>query len=275
LLEQAEGDLRLQTNAFDGDRLVGIPVKDLSVSELRARAANELYKATMESWEEGLALMQRAVSLNPLDGMSLAMRVEAQLMLYGARYKPMPDDVQKRCAEDLNTAVMQIPKSDYVIWVRGNFRLALQDDVMGARADLKRCRLLNPAYLENHELEGQILLREADFSGADVAFSRLVERGEQDPLQPYRLFMRGVTRFCAGNFEGAAQDASAAHDLRPNEAGHLKLRAMALTEMHLHEQARQCLNAAQRLPQDPVLKAKPPVLPPELCWVLDKLKPTA
>ncbi|WP_271952894.1 hypothetical protein, partial [Ruegeria faecimaris] len=89
VLEQAEGDLRLQTNAFDGDRLAGLPVDDLSVSELRARAANEFYKVTIESWEEALSLIERAISLNPLDGMSLCMRVEAQLMLHGARYKIM------------------------------------------------------------------------------------------------------------------------------------------------------------------------------------------
>lgn len=273
VMEQAEGDLRLQTNAFDGDRLASLPVEDLSVSELRARAANEFYKVTVESWEEALALIERAISLSPLDGMARCMRVEAQLMLYGACYESMPDDIRKRCEDDLNTAVMQLPKSDYVIWARANFRLAVQDDASGARADLKRGRQLNPAYLENHELEGQILLREGDFVGADAAFSRLVERGEQDPLQPYRLFMRGVARYCNGNFQGAAEDASVAHDMRPNEAGHLKLRAMALTEMQLHEQAEACLHAAQNLSQAPMMTTKPPVLPPECRWVLDRLKP--
>ncbi|MGA9412228.1 MAG: adenylate/guanylate cyclase domain-containing protein [Roseobacter sp.] len=273
VLEQAEGDLRLQTNAFDGDRLASLPVEDLSVSELRARAANEFYRVTIESWEEALVLIERAISLSPLDGMARCMRVEAQLMLYGARYESMPDDIRKRCEGDLNTAVMQLPKSDYVIWARANFRLAVQDDAPGARADLKRGRQLNPAYLENHELEGQIMLRESDFVGADAAFSRLVERGEQDPLQPYRLFMRGVARYCNGNFEGAAEDASAAHDMRPNEAGHLKLRAMALTKMQLHEQAEACLYAALNLSQAPMMTTKPPVLPPDCRWVLDRLKP--
>ncbi len=273
VLEQAEGDLRLQTNAFDGDRLAGLPVDDLSVSELRARAANEFYKVTIESWEEALSLIERAISLNPLDGMSLCMRVEAQLMLHGARYKIMSAEIKKRCEEVLNTAVMQEPKSDYVIWVRANFRLAVQDDISGALADLKRGRQLNPAYLENHELEGQILLRRSEFAGADAAFSRLVERGEQDPLQPYRLFMRGIARYCGGNFEGSVEDASAAYDMRPNEAGHLKLRAMALTEMQLHEQAQACLQAAQQLSQAPMMTTKPPVLPPDMRWMLDRLKP--
>ncbi|WP_171103540.1 adenylate/guanylate cyclase domain-containing protein [Ruegeria sp. HKCCD7255] len=273
VLELAEGDLRLQTNAFDGDRLVDIPLEELSVSELRARAANEYYKTTMESWSYGLALMERAISLNPLDGVSLCMRVEAQIMLFGARYQPLPIELQAAYKEDLDTAVIQSPQSDYVFWTRAVFRLVVLDDVEGARADLKRSAELNPAYLENYELEGQIAMREGDFDGADAAFSRLIERGAQNPLQPYRLFMRGVARFCGGNYEGAAQDASTASDLRPNEAGHLKLRAMALREMRLEDQAEECLQRARELSTDPMVTTKLPVMPPDFHWMSKQLKP--
>jgi len=273
VLQLAEGDLRLQTNAFDGDRLAEISSDDLSVSELRARAANEYYKVTTESWSYGLALMERAIELNPLDGVSLAMRAEAQIMLHGARYEMMADDLKATLSDDLNTAVIQSPKSDYVFWARALFRLTVMDDVAGARGDLRRSRDLNPAYLENHELEGQICLRESDFSGADMAYSRLIERGAQNPLQPYRLFQRSVVRFCGGDFEGAERDAAAASDLRPNEAGHMKMRALALKELQLAEQAEACLIAARRLSSDPMITTKLPVLPPDFGWLSERLKP--
>ena len=237
VLEQAEGDLRLQNNAFDGDRLIHIPVEALSISELRARAANEFYKVTMGSWLNAFEMMERAIALNPEDGMSLSMRAEAQLMLSGARYQPVPIELQDRYMDDLDKAVIQLPQSDYVFWVRGNYRLAVKDDTAGARADLNRGRQLNPAYLENHELEAQILLREGDFAGSDEAFTRLISRGAKDPLQPYRLFMRAIGRFCAADIAGADQDAAAAYDLRPNEPGHLKLRAMALDAMGQSDEA--------------------------------------
>ncbi|WP_433990193.1 hypothetical protein SuNHUV7_15450 (plasmid) [Pseudoseohaeicola sp. NH-UV-7] len=272
VLQLAEGDLRLQTNAFDGDRLAEISSDDLSVSELRARAANEYYKVTTESWSYGLALMERAIELNPLDGVSLAMRAEAQIMLHGARYEMMADDLKATLSDDLNTAVIQSPKSDYVFWARALFRLTVMDDVAGARADLRRSRDLNPAYLENHELEGQICLRESDFSGADMAYSRLIERGAQNPLQPYRLFQRSVARFCGGDFEGAERDAAAASDLRPNEAGHMKMRALALKELQLAEQAEACLIAARRLSSDPMITTKLPVLPPDFGWLSERLE---
>lgn len=273
VLQLAEGDLRLQTNAFDGDRLAEISSDDLSVSELRARAANEYYKVTTESWSYGLALMERAIELNPLDGVSLAMRAEAQIMLHGARYEMMADDLKATLSDDLNTAVIQSPKSDYVFWARALFRLTVMDDVAGARADLRRSRDLNPAYLENHELEGQICLRESDFSGADKAYSRLIERGAQNPLQPYRLFQRSVARFCGGDFEGAERDAAAASDLRPNEAGHMKMRALALKELQLAEHAEACLIAARRLSSEPMITTKLPVLPPDFGWLSERLKP--
>ncbi|AXI46945.1 hypothetical protein C1J03_13500 [Sulfitobacter sp. SK012] len=275
VLELAEGDLRLQTNAFDGDRLAEISSDELSVSELRARAANEYYKVTTESWSYGLSLMERAVELNPLDGVSLAMRAEAQIMLHGARYAKIRADLKSALLDDLNTAVIQSPQSDYVFWTRAMFRLTVMDDVTGAGADLRHSRDLNPAYLENYELEGQICLRESNFAAADAAYSRLIERGAQDPLQPYRLFQRSVARFCGGNFEGAERDAAAASNLRPNEAGHLKMRALALSKLQMTEQAEVCLSAARRLSSDPMITTKLPVLPPDFYWLSDELKPGA
>ena len=160
-----------------------------------------------------------------------------------------------------------------MFWVRSCFRLFALDDVAGARADLRRSAGINPAYLENYELQGQIRLREGDFIGSEAAFSRLIERGAQNPLQPYRLFMRSVARFCGKNFEGAERDAAAGGDLRPNEAGHLKMRALALKELRKTEEADACLVRAAQLSSKATMTTKPPVVPPDCRWILEKLKP--
>ncbi len=273
VLELAEGDLRLQTNAFDGDRLSGLADEKLSVSELRARAANEYYKVTTESWTHGLSLMERAVALDPLDGVSLAMRIEAHIMLHGARYEDIEGDLRHELAASLDTAVIQSPQSDYVFWTRGLFRITVEDDVLGAKADLGRCMAINSAYLDNYELEAHIAMREGNYIAADAAFSRLVERGTQNPLQPYRMFLRGVARFCAEDYHGSERDAALASDLRPNEAGLLKLRALALKELNQPEQAEQCLAAADRLSHGPMTTTRRPVLAPQHSWLLEKLRP--
>lgn len=54
IIEQADIDLRLQINAFDVDRISHLPDDELSVSELRPRAASEFYKVTVASWARGV-----------------------------------------------------------------------------------------------------------------------------------------------------------------------------------------------------------------------------
>lgn len=273
VLELAEGELRLQTNAFDGDRLAGISVNELSVSELRAKAANEFYKVTYESWSTALDLLNRALALNPDDGVSLAMRAEAQIMLCGARNEHLPADLRKTLQDDLDTAVIRTPQSDYVFWCRGLFRAAVAKDTVGAKADLARSSSINPAYRENHDLEGQICLIESNFKGAILAFSRLIENGERDPLQPYRFFLRGIARLCDKDYEGAQKDAAMASDLRPNEPGHLFLRAFAHECLGNQTDKSVCLTRANALDTHPAISTRLPTLPRAFGWIAEKLNP--
>ena len=74
--------------------------------------------------------------------------------------------------------------------------------------------------------------------------------------------------------DGAERDAAAAADLRPHEAGHIKLRALALTNMGQIDQAEKVLALECQLPSDPVIATRGPVLPPEFGWVSEKLSPT-
>lgn len=204
VLERAEGDLRLQTNAFDGDRLAHLPDDELSVSEQRARAANLYYKGTVEGWEHDLQMMERAIRLGPTDGVALCMRAEAEMMLNAARYQRPDAALITSLTEDLDLAVEQTPRSDYVYWTRGLLRITLLDDPSGAEADLRRSRDLNPAYRENEELQAHIFMYGSDFDMASECFSRLIEAGQSDPLQPYRLFLNAVALLCAGDAGGAS-----------------------------------------------------------------------
>jgi TolB-like protein len=197
VLERAEADLRLQTNAFDGDRLADIPDDALSVSELRARAANLYYRVTYESWTHGRDLMNRALTMNPADGIAICMRIEAEIMLAYARYEHVSDDLIDRFARDLDKAVEDLPGSDYVFWTRGTFRAHCVGDIAGARADLANTKRINPAYMEAHELEGHILMAEGNHLAASERFDLLLHRQTHNPMIPYRLFLKACALYCA------------------------------------------------------------------------------
>ena len=263
VLERAEADLRLQTNAFDGDRLAHIPDEELSISELRARAANLYYRMSYEDWSRGLALMKRATAMNPNDGVALSMRAEGEIMLHAARYETMPETLVTKLARSMDTAIEQSPGSDYVYWARGIFRINCLGDIAGARSDLLQSRRLNPAYMEAHELDGHIAMLEGNYSSAADCFDRLIERQTHNPLLPYRQYLRAVALYCAGRFEEAAALARLAADARPKDRMLLIFVSMACDAASDTDTAANLRTRSEDLPPAPSICARRPVLPPE------------
>ncbi len=260
VLERAESDLRLQTNAFDGDRLAHIPDEALSVSELRSRAAQLFYRVSYESWIHGRNLMRRALQLNPGDGVALAMLAEAEVMLAAARYEQVPQDLSEELARGLDHAVEQNPGSDYVFWARGIFRVICTDDIRGARADLESSRRNNPAYTEAHELEGHILMAEGDCAGAARQFE-VFQNQSQNPLLPNRLFLNAVALYCDGRAGEAMTLARRAADVRPGDRVLHAMVARAARAAGDNETADRYRARADGLDPAPSICARAPLVP--------------
>lgn len=261
VLEQAEADLRLQTNAFDGDRLADVPDEELSVSELRSRAANLFYRAGHEDWLHAEALMDRAVGMNPRDGVALSMRAEAKYTLVESRYQYLSPSELTQMEQDLDLAVEQSSSSDYVFWSRGIFRIRCLDDVVGGESDLVRSRQLNPAYMEGHELEGHIKMMREDFLGAAESFQHLLQRQTHDPLIASRGFMRAVALYCAGDFDAALTQGQIVVDLRPTERMMRVFCALACRAAGQEESALRHQEKAFRMAPTPSISGRRPVLP--------------
>ncbi len=262
ILERAEGDLRLQTNAFDGDRLAQVPEAELSVSELRARAANCFYRVFYDDWAHGLRLMNRALEMNATDAVALAMRAEAEMMLWAARYADMPDALTEQLAMDLDLAVEHAPGSDYVFWSRSMLRVTCLNDPEGAASDLEQSRRLNPAYVENHEAAGHIRMYEGAFSEAADQFSLTLERQAHNPLIPYRLFLCAVARHCAGDQEAAAAAIRQAIDIRPRDRGLRLLQVIVAEAAGQTELADRTQRRFDAPPLAPSICSRRPVMPP-------------
>jgi class 3 adenylate cyclase/tetratricopeptide (TPR) repeat protein len=271
VLERAEADLRLQTNAFDGNRLAHIPDDALSVSELRARSANLYYSMSYDNWAHGLVLMERAIALNPLDGIALSMRAEGEVMLHAARYEDLTEPLLADLAKGLDLAVEQSPGSDYVYWARGIFRINCLKDSAAAKLDLSQSRRLNPAYSEAHELEGHISMLDGDFAKAAACFDRLIERQTHNPLLPYRQFLRAAALFCAGRFDEATTQARLAADARPSDRllhAFVALSAEAAGESRIADHFR---SKAATLTPAPSICARRLVLPDDHAELTDVL----
>lgn len=270
VIERADVDLRLHINAFDGERVAHLPEDRLSLSELRSRAASAFYRATMEGYTEAQRLMQRAARLSPEDPMTLGMLAEATILLARARHQAIAADWVVSFDQHLNLAVELAPRSDYIIWTRGLFRLQVLHDRDGAESDLRRVLTLSPSYVPGLEVLGQIEMASGRFADAATSLRRAVARSENDTLLPYRLYLLAVACCCLTEYEDAAKHLDRAIRLRSRVFAFRALRAIV--------EKLKCGAAMPPFPKFegpklPSVMAPRLVLPAEHEWLNDAVKP--
>lgn len=227
IIERADVDLRLQINAFDGERVAHLPPDRLSLSELRSRAASAFYGATLESWQEAHGLLERASRLSPDDPMTVSMLAEGSIMLMLANYREPTPEWISTFEQRVNHAVEQVPRSDYAVWVRALFRLHILRDLQGAASDLQRTMVLSPSYVPGFELQGVAAMAAGRWDEAVSLLDRAVSLSNQDPLLPYRLYLLAAAHCCRGTFEEARVSIERGHDMRPDIAAFSILGAIA------------------------------------------------
>jgi len=273
IIDRADSDLRVQINCFDGHRVAHLDEADLSVSELRSRAATVLHGYGMGDWEQTQRLLRRALALAPGDPMASAMHAETVVVLAAARYEPLTPEVRERLERDLDAAGEAAPRGDYILWSRAFFRLHVLDDTAGARADVRRALALSPVYAHGVDLLELIDLREGDLDAARAGLTRAIELTDTDPILPYRHFNLAIAALLADAPDAALVALGAAVQLRPS------IRAFQLLMAEAQNRAGDAAGAAasraraDRLPAAPSILALRPPVPAGAEWLRDLLAP--
>lgn len=275
ILLRAEADVRLQTIAHDGDRLAHLSDDALSVSELRARAANLFFKQNLEDWKKGYAALERAVALSPKDAMSLAMRAQNRLNQWCVEYAPDDPELTAWIGRDLDSAVADAPKSDFVFWARGAFRLRMQGDIVAARYDMAHSLELNPNFIGIADLNSQIALLEHRFEDAVDSLSAYTRLGSDDPFKLTRLGFAARVHLCSGDYEAAVREATEAAYLAPNDRGLQLLRALVCDKAGDKAGLEAARTAAQALDKAPSIYIPRIPVPDEFNWINEALHPEA
>ena len=247
----ADNALRLQINAFDGERIAHLPDDRMSPMELRSLAAHLLYRATLEAQQRAIRLMERALRLDAANAMSNAMWVEALFVDAAARFATPDPATVAALAAACDRAVEGAPRSDYALMARAELRARLLGDIVGARRDIARIARLNPDYAIRHEAAGLTELATGDFETAAESFAACVAQSDGDPYLPFRLYGRSVALLLAGRPADAEAAIREAIELRGTCRGYRLLLAEALTRQGADAAAAEARAAAARLPDRP------------------------
>ena len=269
---KVDAKLRLFINSLDNKRIAEVPDDNLSVSELRTRAAGLFYECTIPALQRCFEVLARARRLSPDDGMALSMWAIAANMLISIRFD-VPDIselVEIEAAHD--RAVELIPQSDFVFFSRCLFRATILRDAEKTMADARRCYALNPNYPQAHIGLGYGHMLAGDFDlavdeiGAGTALTN-------DPYWAYREFHKAVAQFCGDDHSGAIVTLRDLIDLKPSVRGFRKLMVLALKASGDDEAAALEEEAARGLLDEPNFFVEEPPLPDSHFWLREKLAP--
>jgi tetratricopeptide (TPR) repeat protein len=261
LIEKSVASLRIQINAFDNDRIADLPTDQLSLSELRSRAAACFYKCTVESWTQARDLLDRAVSLNPEDPTALAMRALAHTFLAAAQFRSLAPGEIESLADDFDRAVELAPRSDFIFTSRSFFRSRICRDAVGALQDSERALALNASYHIAYDARAEAHMLAGRWDAAIADFEKAVSLAESDPLLPFRLFLLAVAYHLAGRHEDALETLDRALQLRSGQRRYLCLKAIICRESGRTQEADEAEKRAAQLPDTPSIVAPLPALP--------------
>ena len=264
-------DLRIQINAYDANRLEALADDELSVSELRSRAARNFYRATYSSWLRGLELMERAVELAPDAPMSLGMLAVGDVMLHAASYEQMPQERIMQLEDGLNLAIKQAPKVDFLHTARSNLNGLIKGDGDAALRDAENALALNPTYLIGFGSLATALILKNDLTRAIERLEYSMTLSSDDPLEAERTFPLAVCYYLTGQFDKArAVTEALAHANKDNRVLQ-KLLGMVLRELGDETGAAKQEKMAESLTFVPSIQSLRVLLPQEHAAFADEL----
>lgn len=269
---QVDAKLRLFVNSLDNNRIGEIPDENLSVSELRTRAAGLFYECTIADLERCISVMDRARRLNPNDGMSLSMWATGVVMRNGIRFEEFDEDRLAEITAAFDRTVELMPQSDFIFFARCLFRATVIRDPEKVMSDAERCYELSPNYPQAHICLGYGYLLNGDHQRS-VAEFREGTALKNDPYWTYRRFHMATAQFCGGDYEGTIATLREMIELKPSVRGFRKLLVLALREVGRETDAAQEEARASTLDNGENFCVQEPAIPETHLWIRKALAP--
>jgi class 3 adenylate cyclase len=265
--------VRVQLNSNDAKRHDHLDDDELSVSELRSRAAQHFHRGTFNDWQRAAEILDLALELSPEDPMANAMRAIASIFKSAARFEDISAEKFTDLETRLNNSIQAAPRSDFAYTVRALLFAYGKHDADAAIRDSKQALAFSPDYYLSLTSLGMGHMLNGDFEKAIPALERSLELIPDNPFRVAQIFPLAVCFYCKGDYQRCVEAVSTAIQLRPNVWALHKLKALALSASDNAGAAAQAEEKTNQLPRKPSIGALKPPIPSEFEDLTNQLAP--
>ncbi len=209
--------LRVHMIVNDGAAFVQRDNEELTVQQLKAKAAWHMARFQRENRVEAQNALCRACDLSPEDPIAMAMLASMSTQL--VPLVPFDEVLsEKDTALELADKAVEAGQSiDYVLRTRGNIRLWLHHDHDGARRDCERALQLNPAFHLAHLTIAESEIMSGEMSAGIARLKNMMHRAPVDPQNPLYFSMIALGEVLAGRPDEACAAATESYELWPTQ----------------------------------------------------------
>nr|WP_256439876.1 adenylate/guanylate cyclase domain-containing protein [Ruegeria sp. R13_0] len=273
-ITQVNADIRNHLNNFDAERVKHVPIEEMGISDLLARVASTGQSGKYQEWMEARKYFDRALELSPDHPMVLGMSSMGEILFARAKFQDIGQETADQLENDVNRALVSMPKSDYLFAVRGMCFLFGKRDIESAKRDCLHALKLNPTYYFGRLILSMVEMAEAKFNDALATLEQADGSATEMSYEPMRQVNLAFCLYCSGDYQGCANALETAIQLQPGFWTLHRFKAIVLRNLGNSDAANASDAVADALPKEPTMFFLKPLLGAEHAVLLEALAPT-
>jgi TolB-like protein/class 3 adenylate cyclase/tetratricopeptide (TPR) repeat protein len=214
------------------------PMQQLDAYDLYLRALGQFHKYTLEGTREALALLKRALAIDPFSAPAAGLICECRVVSAVNVWEPMSNEEIEQTLSLARQVIRWGKEDPDALWMASISLSIFAGEHLTAASAIDRALLLNPNSAQAWSARGWIACYQNQPLPAIEAFERAMRLSPLDPLGGYFTGGLALANLAAGRYQQAADWAARSLSELPRYTAAIRTKLVACVQLGRIEEAR-------------------------------------